>query len=134
MPLETPERVGPYRILREIDEGGMGIVYEAEQERPVRRRVAVKLIKWGMDTKQVMGRFESERQALALMNHPNIASVFDAGATEQGRPFFVMEFVPGVPSVGVRIVPEITGSWFVCTVSVSRPEVKPSWSTVWIPN
>jgi non-specific serine/threonine protein kinase/serine/threonine-protein kinase len=75
----------------------MGEVYEAEQTEPIRRRVALKIIKWGMDTKQVVARFESERQALALMNHPNIAKVFDAGATEQGRPFFVMECVKGVP-------------------------------------
>jgi serine/threonine protein kinase len=93
----APSRVGPYRNLREIGEGGMGIVFEALQEAPVRRTVALKLIKWGMDTKEVIARFESERQALALMNHPNIASVYDAGATEEGRPYFAMEFVPGVP-------------------------------------
>jgi serine/threonine protein kinase len=91
------QQIGPYRILSEIGHGGMGVVYEAEQERPVHRRVALKLIKWGMDTKAVIARFESERQALALMNHPNIASVFDAGATEQGRPYFAMEFVRGEP-------------------------------------
>ena len=72
-------------------------MYEAEQLAPVRRKVALKLIKWGMDTKQVVARFESERQALALMSHPHIANVYDAGATERGRPYFVMEFVPGVP-------------------------------------
>jgi len=93
----TPSRVGPYRNLREIGEGGMGVVYEALQEAPVRRRVALKLIKWGMDTREVIARFESERQALALMNHPNIASVYDAGATDEGRPYFAMELVPGVP-------------------------------------
>jgi serine/threonine-protein kinase len=93
----TPDRIGPYRVLREIGEGGMGIVYEADQERPVRRKVALKLVKWGMDTKQVIARFESEKQALALMNHPNIASVHDAGATSEGRPFFAMEYVQGVP-------------------------------------
>lgn len=75
----------------------MGIVYEAEQEKPVRRKVALKLIKWGMDTRSVVARFESERQALALMNHPNIASVHDAGATDEGRPYFAMECVRGVP-------------------------------------
>jgi len=94
---ETPSRIGAYRILQKIGEGGMGIVYEAEQEKPVRRKVALKLIKWGMDTKAVIGRFESERQALALMNHPNIASVYDAGATEEGRPYFAMELVHGEP-------------------------------------
>ena len=73
------------------------IVYEAEQEKPVRRKVALKLIKWGMDTKVVVARFESERQALALMNHPNIASVYDAGATSEGRPYFAMELVHGEP-------------------------------------
>ncbi len=96
-PSPTPERIGPYRVLREIGEGGMGIVYEADQEKPVRRKVALKLIKWGMDTKQVIARFESEKQALALMSHPNIASVYDAGATSEGRPFFAMEHVPGIP-------------------------------------
>ena len=75
----------------------MGIVYEAEQQEPVRRKVALKLIKWGMETKKVIARFESERQALALMNHPNIASVHDAGATVEGRPYFAMEYVQGIP-------------------------------------
>jgi non-specific serine/threonine protein kinase/serine/threonine-protein kinase len=93
----VPKTIGAYRVLQKLGEGGMGEVYEAEQERPVRRRVAVKLIKWGMDTKEVVARFESERQALALMNHPNIARVYEAGATEQGRLFFAMEYVPGVP-------------------------------------
>src|SRR5438034_3590143 len=77
-------------------EGGCGVVYMAEQEEPVRRRVALKVIKLGMDTRQVIGRFEAERQALALMDHPNIAKVLDAGATETGRPFFVMELVRGI--------------------------------------
>jgi non-specific serine/threonine protein kinase/serine/threonine-protein kinase len=93
----SPEFIGNYRILQKLGEGGMGEVYEAEQTAPIRRRVALKIIKWGMDTNQVVARFESERQALALMNHPNIARVFDAGATETGRPFFVMECVKGVP-------------------------------------
>jgi len=88
-PLPT-DRVGKYRLLQKIGEGGMGEVWEAEQERPVRRRVAVKLIKWGMDTREVVARFESERQALVLMNHPNIAKAFEAGSTEEGRPYFVM--------------------------------------------
>jgi len=90
-------RIGPYKILEPIGEGGFGIVYMAEQEHPVRRRVALKVIKRGMDTKQVLARFEAERQALALMDHPNIAKVLDAGSTEAGRPYFVMELVKGVP-------------------------------------
>src|SRR5205814_1456539 len=90
-------QIGPYRLLRVIGEGGFGTVYEAEQQFPVRRKVALKLINPGMDTRQVVARFEAERQALALMDHPNIARVFDAGATETGRPYFVMELVRGVP-------------------------------------
>jgi serine/threonine protein kinase len=90
-------RVGRYKLLQEIGGGGMGTVYMAEQEHPVRRRVALKIIKAGMDTRQVIARFEAERQALALMDHPNIARVFDAGATESGRPYFVMELVRGIP-------------------------------------
>ena len=90
------DRIGRYKLLQQIGEGGCGVVYLAEQESPVRRRVALKIIKPGMDTKSVMARFEAERQALALMDHPNIAKVFDAGATESGRPYFVMELVRGV--------------------------------------
>jgi serine/threonine protein kinase/Tfp pilus assembly protein PilF len=93
----TTGRIGPYKILQKLGEGGMGIVYLAEQEHPIRRRVALKIIKLGMDTRAVIARFEAERQALALMNHPNVAKVFDAGETEQGRPYFVMEYVKGVP-------------------------------------
>jgi WD40 repeat protein/serine/threonine protein kinase len=89
--------IGRYKLLEKIGEGGMGVVYMAEQEEPVRRKVALKIIKLGMDTKQVVARFEAERQALALMDHPNIARVLDGGATETGRPYFVMELVPGVP-------------------------------------
>ena len=89
--------IGPYRILEQIGEGGFGLVYMAEQEKPLRRKVAMKIIKAGMDTKQVIARFESERQALALMDHPNIARVLDAGETDGGRPYFVMELVKGVP-------------------------------------
>ncbi len=89
------DRIGRYRLVQQIGEGGCGVVYLAEQEMPVRRRVALKIIKPGMDTKSVMARFEAERQALALMDHPNIAKVFDAGATESGRPYFVMELVEG---------------------------------------
>ncbi|MBV8896893.1 MAG: serine/threonine protein kinase [Acidobacteriaceae bacterium] len=88
--------LGPYRLLRKIGEGGMGVVFHARQVDPIRRDVAVKLIKPGMDTKQVVARFESERQALAMMDHPNIARVFEAGAAE-GRPYFVMELVDGIP-------------------------------------
>src|SRR6266478_6808880 len=95
---EKPDdRIGRYKLLQQIGEGGMGVVWMAEQLEPVRRRVALKVIKLGMDTKQVIGRFEAERQVLAMMDHPNIAKVFDAGATENGRPFFVMELVRGVP-------------------------------------
>src|SRR6266404_5454521 len=90
------DSIGGYKLLQQIGEGGCGVVYMAEQEEPVRRRVALKIIKPGMDTKSVIARFEAERQALALMNHPNIAKVFDAGATEAGRPYFVMELVRGV--------------------------------------
>ena len=90
-------RIGPYTIIRKLGEGGMGIVFLAEQERPVRRKVALKVIKPGMDTEQVVARFEAERQALALMEHPGIARVLDAGATDSGRPFFVMELIDGVP-------------------------------------
>jgi len=94
---ESPgDRIGRYKLLEKIGEGGCGVVYMAEQEEPVRRRVALKVIKLGMDTKQVVARFEAERQALALMDHPNIAKVFDGGETQTGRPFFVMELVRGV--------------------------------------
>ena len=96
-PFPHPKQVGPFKILEVLGEGGMGTVYLAEQEKPVRRRVALKIIKIGMDTGEVVTRFEAERQALALMNHPNIPKVFEAGATEQGRPYFVMEHVPGLP-------------------------------------
>src|SRR5262249_10883553 len=88
---------GPYRCLGTLGEGGMGIVYLAEQQAPIRRRVALKVIKRGMDSKDVIARFESERQALALMNHAGIAKVLDAGTTDEGLPYFVMEHVPGLP-------------------------------------
>jgi tetratricopeptide (TPR) repeat protein/Tol biopolymer transport system component len=88
--------IGRYKLLEKVGEGGMAVVYMAEQEHPVRRKVALKIIKLGMDTKQVIARFEAERQALALMDHPNIAKVLDAGATETGRPYFVMELVNGI--------------------------------------
>jgi serine/threonine protein kinase len=97
-PAEEPgTQIGPYKLLEQIGEGGMGLVFMAEQTRPLRRRVALKVIKPGMDTRHVVARFEAERQALALMDHPNIAKIHDAGATDSGRPYFVMELVRGVP-------------------------------------
>src|ERR1041385_4956355 len=90
------DRIGRFKLLEQIGEGGCGIVYLAEQEAPVRRQVALKIIKLGMDTRNVVARFEAERQALALMEHPNIAKVLDGGAAENGRPYFVMELVKGV--------------------------------------
>lgn len=105
MPLAAPDhacecsgsKIGHYKLLEKIGEGGFGVVWMAEQEEPVRRRVALKIIKMGMDTREVVARFEAERQALAMMDHPNIARVFDGGATEEGRPYFVMELVKGIP-------------------------------------
>ena len=91
---DLPAQIGPYKILDILGEGGMGIVYLAEQERPLRRRVALKVIKVGLDTRAVIARFEAERQALALMDHPHIAQIYDAGASEDGRPYFAMEYVP----------------------------------------
>lgn len=93
---QAGEHIGRYKLLQQIGEGGCGLVYMAEQEKPVRRRVALKIIKMGMDTKGVIARFEAERQALAMMDHPNIARVLDAGATDNGRPYFVMELVRGI--------------------------------------
>ncbi len=90
-------QIGPYKLLEQIGEGGMGVVFVAEQLQPMRRTVALKLIKPGMDSKQVIARFEAERQALALMDHPNIAKVLDAGTNDAGRPYFVMELVRGIP-------------------------------------
>jgi eukaryotic-like serine/threonine-protein kinase len=89
-------QVGPYRLLQRIGEGGMGDVWLAEQRHPVHRQVALKVIKAGMDTREVITRFEAERQALALMNHPNIAAVYEAGATPEGHPYFAMEYVHGM--------------------------------------
>src|SRR5262245_33943846 len=89
--------IGPYKLLQSLGKGGFGKVYMAEQQAPVRRKVALKIIKPGMDSHEVIARFEAERQALALMDHSNIARVFDGGATEAGRPYFVMELVRGVP-------------------------------------
>src|SRR6516162_597153 len=89
--------IGPYKLLEQIGEGGFGVVFMAEQTGPVRRKVALKILRPGMDTRQVVARFEAERQALAIMDHPNIAKVYDGGATPSGRPYFVMELVQGVP-------------------------------------
>ncbi len=91
--------IGPYKLMEQIGEGGFGLVFVADQQHPVRRKVALKIIKPGMDSRDIIARFEAERQALALMDHPNIARVFDAGATESGRPYFVMELVKGIPIV-----------------------------------
>src|SRR5438046_1866876 len=95
--LRHPTQIGPYFIQELVGEGGMGSVYKAEQRTPIHRIVAIKITKLGMDTREVIARFESERQALALMDHPHVARVLDAGASETGRPYFVMEFVPGEP-------------------------------------
>src|SRR5262249_13475029 len=92
--------VGPYKLLEAIGEGGMGTVWMAQQTEPVKRLVALKLVKAGMDSEQVIARFEAERQALALMDHPNIAKVLDGGTTNTGRPYFVMDLVKGVPITG----------------------------------
>jgi eukaryotic-like serine/threonine-protein kinase len=101
--IDTPTAVagdedfGRYRIVRPIGEGGMGTVYLAEQREPIRRLVALKVVKLGMDTGQVLARFDNERQALAMMDHPNVARIFDAGATAKGRPYLVMEYIDGAP-------------------------------------
>src|SRR5687767_11852940 len=96
---KDPAFIGPYRILERVGEGGMGIIYRAEQRSPVRRIVALKVIRAGMDTERTLARFEAERQALAMMNHQNVARVFDGGMTGDGRPYFVMEFVAGLPII-----------------------------------
>lgn len=95
--IDNHPSIGPYKLLEEIGEGGMGVVYMALQQKPIRRTVALKIIKPGMDSRQVVARFEAERQALAMMNHPHIAKVLDAGASDSGSPYFVMELVRGVP-------------------------------------
>src|SRR5207247_8639073 len=102
------DRIGHYKLLQQIGEGGCGVVYMAEQEEPVRRRVALKIIKPGMDTKSVIARFEAERQALAVMDHPNIAKIFDAGTTDSGRPYFVMELVRGIKITDYCDQPSLT--------------------------
>ena len=93
---QNGDQIAGYKLLQEIGHGGCGVVYMAEQEKPVHRRVALKVIKLGMDTRQVVARFEAERQVLARMDHPNIAKVLDAGATAKGRPYFAMELVGGL--------------------------------------
>jgi serine/threonine protein kinase len=100
-PMSEPpgSMIDRYRLLSRIGEGGFGVVFAAEQTQPVQRRVALKIIKLGMDTRAVIARFEAERQALAMLDHPNIAKVLDAGATQTGRPYFVMELVKGEPIV-----------------------------------
>ena len=89
--------IGRYKLMEQIGEGGMGVVFVAEQERPIRRKVPLKVIKPARDSKEIVARFEAERQALAMMDHPNIAKVFDAGTTDAGRPYFAMELVKGIP-------------------------------------
>jgi hypothetical protein len=89
--------IGPYKLLQQLGEGGMGVVFMAEQRKPIERQVALKIIKPGMDSEKVISRFEAERHAIALMDHPNIARILDAGTTPTGRPFFVMELVKGIP-------------------------------------
>ena len=125
-------RIGRFRVVEKIGEGGCGIVYLAEQEQPVQRRVALKILKLGMDTRAVVARFEAERQALALMDHPNIARVFDAGETDRGRPFFVMELVSGVPinwAYSVTNVRSVNGASvaFAMPKSMILGFVEPSW-------
>jgi non-specific serine/threonine protein kinase/serine/threonine-protein kinase len=98
--LPDPEHIGPYRVLEKLGEGGMGVVYLGEQKKPVRRRVAIKIVRPGMASAEVINRFNAERQALALMSHPGISRILDAGATENGLPYFIMEYVPGIPLIG----------------------------------
>ena len=97
IPEQVGATIGPYKLMEQIGEGGFGLVFVAEQQQPIRRKVALKIIKPGMDTRDVIARFEAERQALALMDHPNIARVLDAGTTQSGHPYFVMELVRGMP-------------------------------------
>ncbi len=115
-------RVGPYVLREQIGEGGFGLVFVAEQQEPVKRKVALKVIKPGMDSQQVIARFEAERQALALMDHPNIARVLDAGATESGRPYFVMELVAASRSqiTAIRTSSRPKNAWIFSSPSAMR--------------
>jgi serine/threonine protein kinase len=124
-PTERPgTTIGPYKLMEQIGEGGMGLVFVAEQQHPVRRKVALKIIKPGMDSSQVIARFEAERQALAMMDHQNIARVHDAGTTQSGRPYFVMELVHGVP---ITAMPTSShrGSGWRCSSPFARPSSMP---------
>ena len=114
--------IGPYKLLQQIGEGGMGVVFMAEQTEPIQRTVALKIIKPGMDTRQVIARFEAERQALAMMDHPNIARVLDAGTTDTGRPYFVMDLVKGVPITEYcdRQAPLAPRSGWSCSTAVCQ--------------
>ena len=115
--------IGPYKIREQIGEGGFGVVYVAEQEHPVRRKVALKVIKPGMDSREVVGRFEAERQGLSLMDHPHIAKIFDAGTTSSGRPYFVMELVRGVlitDDCDAHKLPPENSAWNCSFKSVTR--------------
>ena len=128
--------IGRYKLLEIIGEGGFGSVYVAEQTEPVKRRVALKVIKLGMDTRQVVARFEAERQALAMMDHPNIATVLDAGATDTGRPYFVMELVRrrrGSPTIATRTNFPPTSGWTFLSRSAmpsSMPTKRESFTAI----
>jgi serine/threonine protein kinase len=119
--------IGPYKLLQQIGEGGMGVVYMAKQTEPVERRVALKIIKPGMDSRRVIARFEAERHALAMMDHPSIARVLDAGTTETGRPYFVMELVKGVPITQYCDEHQLTpASGWSCSCRYATPSSTPT--------
>jgi serine/threonine protein kinase len=126
-PAEVGDRIGLYRLMEQIGEGGFGLVFVAEQSEPVRRKVALKVLKPGLDTRDIVARFEAERQALALMDHPNIARVLDAGSTPSGRPYFVMELVRGLPitdySDGQKLAPQDRSP---CSSRCARPYSTPT--------
>ncbi len=129
-----PERIGPYRVLQLLGEGGMGAVYEAEESGPVRRRVAVKVVHAGQYSRDVTARFEAERQALALMNHPGIAKVFNAGTTDTGEPYFTMELVRGSPSASIVIRAACRSTTASCCSSTCAApcstRIRKAWFTV----